>query len=194
MKRRAMSLLEAVVTVALLTVIFLLLAELLQGAVGTLTFSKAKDRARAASGVGLDRVCSELREALKFSPAPPVVAGPNPTPSGPDLWKVKTDPSLVRFPLTPPAVFDPLAASGQVKVHFYLDSANQLFLRDVCNMSGAVLASMPIAESVTGFGCCTDSAAGSPQWNQTIYLSLSVQEKNRVETFLTEVHCAALQP
>lgn len=149
MKQKAFTLLEALITMALVSTVFGILVVLLKDASKVVSVSNQKDAARTAGQIGLERVCNELWEATAVDSPSTVGSGSS------TLTFEKVDPtSTNRLPTpipTPPGTFNFADPSFHLTVTYTL--TGNRFIRSVGPRGGAPTSHMQVAENVVGFTC-----------------------------------------
>ena len=182
MKRRAFTLLEALVTMALVATVFGTLVVLLQDSSRVVNLSNQKDAARSAGQVGLERVCNELWEATAVDS--PAAAGVDAT----ILTFEKADPSATtRLPTPipePPGAFNVADPAFHLTVSYEL--SGRRFIRSVGPRGGTPTIRMEVAENVAGFTC---TQFGRGQY----YLKLTVEVGTNLYSYYSTVSCPGLE-
>lgn len=164
-RSRGFTLLEAVITLMLVSVVFGVAADILGDACRVMSFSRAKSNSTQAVQQGLTRICAEAREAFKIDG------------TGIELALLKVDPTPQRFPSPAPPNWSPY--THQLRVRYYT-SGGQL-CRDVDGIKQVV------ADGVTGLRCRT-LPGGS------LEVSLTLLEDRVVRTLTTQVRTPAVAP
>lgn len=161
-RSRGFTLLEAVITLLLVSVVFGLAADILGDACRVMTFSRAKSNSIQAIQQGLARIAAEAREAFQIDG------------TGDELVLLKVDPSVDRF--TGPAVWNPYAA--QLRVRYYV--AGGQLLREVDGAGGQL-----VADGVSGLACAVRPGG-------SLEVSLSLLEDRVVRTLSLRVRTPAV--
>ena len=163
--RKGFTLLEAVITLMLVSVVFGVAADILGDACRVMSFSRAKSNSTQAVQQGLTRICAEAREAFQIDG------------TGLELALLKVDPAADRFPATAPGTRSPY--THQLRVRYYT-SGGQL-CREVDGSQQVV------ADGVTGL-MCQVLPGGS------LEVSLTLLEDRVVRTLTTQVRTPAVAP
>jgi hypothetical protein len=183
-KRYAFTLLEALVTCFLISLIFTAAMLLINKSAEVIRFFNGHVNALSASETGLERMVSEAREGIHISlPA----AGAS-SPGVADLQFLKVNPAQqsVRLPnplpIPLPASWNPDDPNQELSVHYHLESPTQTLLRDVApGAGGATILSLPISTGVTAFGC---------YWqNGSLMINLTVQVGETSRSLSAQVVC-----
>lgn len=181
MKSRGLSLVETLVTLALVGLLLGLCGTLVAGYFRILKFSAAKDNTWLAAQVGMQRAVGEAREAV-------AVVNPGAGGTAIEMRLRKLDPAAcgpggsawlpVAIPSPPPVSFDPYPPPLLLEV-CYRSQGGQL-LRESGPAGGAPVSQESLCEGVTGFRC--------DALNDGSYaLVLSVQEEKLVRTLTSRV-------
>jgi len=157
--RSGFSLLEAVITLLLVSIVFGVAADLLGDACRVMSFSRAKSNSIQAVQMGLARMCGEAREAFELDG------------TGTELALLKIDPGGDRFPASAPSVWNPYAFQVRVR---YFTSGGKLW-REVDSANPQL-----VADGITGL-----SAQVRP--GKSLELSLTLLEDRVVRTLTTRV-------
>lgn len=184
MRRRAFTFLEALVTLALVAVVFGALMIMLLEAFRIARKSSDKTASAEAAELGLERMSSEAREAL-------VIVGPAVATSDVQLTFHKINPDNTvtnRLPNTPPlpdplATWNPFTPAYLLQVR-YLVVSEQL-RREVGPVGGAPTATMILCDHIRGLKVDRPRSAH-------LLLELSVQDGLTVVAHSTEVICHAV--
>lgn len=163
---KAFTLLEAVITLLLVSVVFGVAADLLGDACRVMSFSRAKSNSTQAVQMGLARMAAEAREAFQVDA------------TGTELALLKVDPGGDRFPNPPPANWSPY--TYQVRVRYYTQ-AGQLW-REVDGANVQL-----VADGITGLA--TQIRPG-----KSLEISLSLLEDRVVRTLTTRVRTPGVAP
>lgn len=172
MARRAFSLLETLITIAMVALAFGLFMVLLHDSLKVARHQAAKDEARRAAQIGLDRILTEAREACEW------ISVPN-SPSTANLFEMYkvTAGDDVRCPLAPPAyptpqahllpvlalgpwslVSAPLGSSFQPQQDIFVEHIrysiqNGSLVRESGSKNGALANSLVLARQLSGLSC-----------------------------------------
>lgn len=164
--RKAFSLLEAVITLLLVSIVFGVAADLLGDACRVMSFSRAKSNSVQAVQMALTRMAAEAREAFKIDR------------TGTELVLLKIDPGGDRFPTTPPAAWSPYTYQVSVR---YFPQGGQLW-REVDGANTQL-----VADGITGLA--TRNLPG-----QALEISLTLLEDRIVRTLTTQVRTLGVAP
>ena len=183
MKRRGFTLLEALCTLALVSLIFITVLSLLQDSVRTARMSQEKDTAMNAVQVGLDRLCCEMREAVQVS-APGVGFTLNQI----TFQKVDSNnpnrlPPRVPEPVPSPA-WNPFDPQWLLKVHYFV--AGGELVREIGPSAGPATHRSAIAENVDSLsvGCFAPGR---------FTVVLSVRQSNQISTYTHSVNMPCME-
>ena len=173
-RRKALTLLESIITFALLLGIMGSVAGIIKEYINVTRFAAQKDLALQSVEVALDRMSREVSQATKVtSPASAVAV--------PDLRFERIDPaSTTRLPDPPSGLgpWNPAAPADIIRVHYYLLNGN--LMREVQLSSGPLLAA-PVALGVTSFSCQQDGLG-----NGLIQIQVALQERTRLAKYVAK--------
>lgn len=145
MTRCGLTLIEIVITTALMLLATGLVASLAGDLGQTLRYDAQLDRAQEAAQVGLAQIRSEASEAVDFlTPDRASLTFPQATPDA-RLEFMRLDPEASRLPANPlpgPGSWNPMATAYLMEVHYYL--AGERLMREVSGRPPVL-----IAEEVT---------------------------------------------
>lgn len=173
--RRGISLIELMVSMAVMLVVLGVAAGLMREYSSAVRFSSAKAASLAAQ-VALQRMVAETREAL-------VMLAPASSASGSELRFEKIDPSAGEWipPVVPdpvPVSWDPQPAGLVMEVRYFVDGRGTL-VREVTPPAGPLQA-WDLAPEISGL-------AVNHATSGLVELELSVQEPGRLRVFAAKV-------
>ncbi|MEW6281115.1 MAG: hypothetical protein AB1758_21045, partial [Candidatus Eremiobacterota bacterium] len=172
MKRRGVTIAEALLTLVLVAMLMGITAYLMAEYGRILRFSAAKDNTWLAAQVGVQRAVGEVREAVAvLTPAAGATAN--------ELRFRKIDPADPTWLPTPipspaPATWDPYPPALLLEVCYRSDGQGTL-IREVGPAGGAPVSTQAVCEGITGFRCDNPG-------DGTVVLILSVQEEKLVRS------------
>ena len=201
MKRRGFSILETLITIAMVALVFGLFMLLLRDSFVISRRMASKDEARRAAQVGLDRVLTEGREAYEWVG----LAATPATSSQFEMVKVNASDS-VRLPAAPPgypvpqasllpllalgpwvllsATFDPQQTVHSQQVRYTLQ--NSSLVREVGPKGGPLGTPMTLANGLTGLSCWSEPG-------QLLVVVLTYPEGTRIQRLVGKVVCPAVE-
>lgn len=153
-----LTLMEVLITLGLLSVLFGLGSQLLQGAFKTMRVQSQKGQANQAMQLALNRICCDVRQAQTFSV--------------PDSTHLQLE---ILDPAYPTGAFklNPYASQNLFVVVYSTDGQGTL-LRTITPKSGGSSDIQALAQGIQGFGVVWPS----PTYSGTLEVSLSINDEN----------------